>query len=261
MDLKTARSKRKSERKLLVRLAEDQLEIEEALSLRFSVFNEEMGEGLPESAGTKKDRDKYDFYCDHLIVIDENRNNEVVGTYRILKGDVARKNFGFYSESEFDLSNIYKVSDEIAELGRSCVHFDYRDGSVISLLWRGISRYIHEYNIRYLIGCGSIHNTDPYIASTIYSYFKAKNSMADPILEVYPLDSHRMDGFNPDLKINNVRESGRVVPSLIKGYLRAGARISGEPAVDRIFGVTDFFIIFDEKEITFRYGRHYLKNR
>jgi len=118
----------KKERRLTVRIAENQLEIERALALRYDVFNLELGEGLPESAATRKDRDEYDYFCEHLIVIDKANGDQIVGTYRILKRSVAEKNIGFYSENEFDISNIYKLNDEAAEIGRSCVHPDYRDG-------------------------------------------------------------------------------------------------------------------------------------
>ncbi|MBE8427083.1 GNAT family N-acetyltransferase, partial [Leptospira borgpetersenii serovar Tarassovi] len=127
----------KAERKLEVRIAENQLEIERTLALRYEVFNLELGEGLPQSAATRKDRDEYDLFCDHLIVIDKNRENKIVGTYRILRRSVAKQNLGFYSDNEFDITKIYEFDAETAEIGRSCVHPEYRDGSVISMLWAG----------------------------------------------------------------------------------------------------------------------------
>ncbi len=257
MNARVLQAKTQSKNRLVLRLAENQMEIEKTLALRYKVFNEEMGEGLPESVLSGKDRDKFDLYCDHLIVVDETNDNTIVGTYRILNGKKALTHSGFYSAGEFKLDNIYAVADQTAELGRSCVHPDYRDGSVIQLLWKGLAWYLNQNNIRYLIGCGSIHSTDPVIASTTYAYFREKKAFADPALRVEPLKAHRMKGFDPDCKINNLREAGMLVPPLIKGYLRAGAKISGEPALDEVFGVTDFFIVFDTLDINKRYSKKY----
>ncbi len=128
---------------LNVHLAENQLEVEKAYSLRYNVFNLELGEGLLNSRETMKDKDEYDFFCDHLVVTDTSESNMVVGTYRILRKEIAKKTIGFYSENEFDLFNIYNLDYELAEVGRSCVHPSYRDGSVITLLWKGLASYMN----------------------------------------------------------------------------------------------------------------------
>lgn len=248
------------ERELVVRLVENQYELEQTLALRYEIFNEELGEGLPESRETKKDRDEYDYYCDHLIVIDKANNDKIVGTYRILRSSVAKKHIGFYSETEFDLSVIYNLKDEAAEIGRSCVHKDYRDGSVISLLWSGLAWYVKEYNVRYLMGCGSFHTRDPEVISRAYAYFKLKNHMVEESLRVRPLPGKELAGFDPDYKLEgDPREVLKDIPPLIIGYLRAGAMVGGEPAFDNVFGTTDFFIFFDVERITARYGQRYLK--
>ncbi len=244
---------------LEVKIAENQLEIEKALQLRYNVFNEELQEGLPESKETKKDRDEYDFYCEHLIVLD-NATEEVVGTYRILRSSIAKKYIGFYSENEFDLSNIYSLKDEIAEIGRSCVKKEYRNGSVISLLWRGIANYVKQNKIRYLIGCGSFHTDDSVLISEAYAYFKNKNYFVDEKLRVFPRKNKILKGFKNDLVLENPREVSKKIPPLIYSYLMAGARIGGEPAYDEIFKTTDFFIFFDVTKITEKYGERYLGN-
>ncbi len=248
------------EKNLEVKIAEDQLEIEKTLALRYEVFNKELGEGLPQSAETQKDRDEYDLYCDHLIVIDKNFDDKVVGTYRILRSSVAKHYIGFYSENEFKLKKIYDLQDEVAELGRSCVHPDYRDGSVITLLWSGLASYILQYKIRYFIGCGSFHTKDPQIISESYAYFREKNYLVEEPLRIEPLPHKRLSGFNNDLKIENLKEAQKHIPPLIIGYLRAGSKIGGEPAYDEIFGTTDFFIFFDSHKISERYGKRYLQN-
>lgn len=247
-----------TERKLEVRLAEDQLEIEQALSLRYNVFNLEMGEGLPQSSATQKDRDEYDYYCDHLIVLDKNRDNAVVGTYRILRRDVAKENIGFYSENEFNLSKLYQLEDELAEVGRSCVHPEYRNGSVISLLWGGLAEYMKEYKLRYLMGCGSIHSTNPHVGSEAYAFLRENDGLADARFAIEPLLSHELKGFDPNYKIENLKEVTKNIPPLIKGYLRLGAKICGTPALDLEFGTIDVFVLFDYQDISDRYLKKYL---
>ena len=246
------------ERKLEVRLAENQYEIEQTLALRYNVFNLEMGEGLPESRQSQKDRDEYDYYYDHLIVKDET-NDKIVGTYRILKRSAARQNIGFYSENEFDLKKIYDFKEEVAEVGRSCVHQDYRDGSVISLLWSGFGEYMLQNNIRYLMGCGSSHSTDPIAASQTYAYLRENDALTSDELGVTPYPSHILEGFDPNYVIDDLKSITKTIPPIIKGYVRLGAKICGYPALDLVFGTTDVFVLFDRKEIDTRYGKHYIK--
>ncbi len=233
---------------LHVHLAENQLEVEKAYSLRYNVFNLELGEGLPSSRETLKDKDEYDFFCDHLVVTDSSENNMVVGTYRILRKEIAKKTIGFYSENEFDLFNIYNLEYELAEVGRSCVHPDYRDGSVITLLWKGLANYMNYYNIRYYMGCGSIHSIDKENALNVYEYFKKKNAISE--IYIPPLEKCKIIDENfilCDFETNSI-------PPLIKGYLRLGAKICGEPALDLEFGTTDFFILLDQEKITSKYS-------
>lgn len=248
------------QKQLEVRLAENQLEIEQTLALRYEVFNQELGEGLPESAATCKDRDEYDLYCDHLIVVDRAANNRIAGTYRLLRGSVARAGIGFYSDNEFDLSAIYEQKDETAEIGRSCVHPDYRDGSVIGLLWTGLGWYIKKHNIRYLMGCGSVHDTSVETANDAFAFFREKGHLVDGNLRVTPLASHRMPGFDPEHRPENLKAAMWKIPPLLHGYTKVGAKIGGEPALDSVFGTTDFFIFFDSRKISDRYEKHYLRD-
>ncbi|MCE9499406.1 MAG: GNAT family N-acetyltransferase [Leptospira sp.] len=259
MALQLTETKKGIERKLEVRLAENQFEIEQTLALRYNVFNLEMGEGLPQSSSTRKDRDEYDFYCEHLIVMDKARDNMIVGTYRILNRKTAKKNIGFYSETEFDLSKLYELEDEVAEVGRSCVHPEYRDGSVITLLWAGLGEYMMQNNVRYLMGCGSIHSTDPVMASEVYAFLREKDGLAETKFEVMPLDINKIENFDTNFAINDIKETTKKIPPLVKGYLRVGAKICGTPALDRVFGTTDLFVLFDRNEIDKRYGEKFLK--
>ncbi len=251
----------KTARQLEVRLAQNQFEIEQTLQLRYNIFNLELQEGLPESHATQKDRDKFDVYCDHLIVLDRNRDNMIVGTYRLLRRSVAAKHEGFYSETQFDLKGIYDLDGEPAEIGRSCVHPEYRDGSVITHLWMGLAAYMKEFDVRYLCGCGSVHTHDPEDANRIYGFLREKNALAKDIgFFADPLPAYRIPGFNPDFVVEDVKAISKQIPPLIKGYIRAGSLINGYPAYDHVFGTTDFFVIFDRTEIDARYGRHYMEN-
>lgn len=246
-------------RQLEVRIAQNQLEIEQALTLRYNVFNKELGEGLARSQSTGKDRDDFDLYCEHLIVIDK-ETSEVVGTYRILSKSRALQNVGFYSETEFDLTNIYRVNAEMAEVGRSCVHPDYRDGSVITLLWNGLAEYILKNNVRYLMGCGSLHSTDANEVNEVYAYLRDQDHLVEEALRVQPRASHVHPDFREISLNSDIKAVTRRLPPLIKGYLRIGARIGGKPALDREFGTTDLFIFFDAESVTQRYGKRFLES-
>ncbi len=245
------------ERKYEVRLAQNAAEIDETLRLRYDIFNQELGEGLPESHDTKKDKDEYDDVCDHLLVIDKTADNKIVGTYRILRKTVAKQKFGFYSDNEFDLTAYYNLPEEIMELGRSCVHPDYRDGSVMTHLWGGLAWYVHTYKVRYMIGCASVHSTNTEQASEIYAFFREKDLFVPKELWVEPKPAYKIPDFNPDYPVGNIKEVQRNVPGLIHGYIRAGARVGSPPALDTVFKTVDFFMVFDSQKVEERYGKKY----
>lgn len=240
--------------RLLLKQAATDKEIESAMKLRFEVFNLELNEGLQSSYLTGIDTDQYDKSSDHIIVIDTAKDM-VVGTYRLLAGSKAEKGMGFYSETEFEMSSFKKLDGEKLELGRACVHRDYRGSAVLNLMWAGIARYIERYNISYLFGCGSIHNINPYIVSSVYS-FLWKNYMADERFKVTPLK--KVPDFDPELTNYDKGMVTKHVPQLLFAYLRLGARICGEPAFDEQFGVSDFLIILDRSKLIDRYKKHYM---
>lgn len=242
----------------LVKVAETRDEVEAALRLRFEVFNIEMKEGLDSSWETGMDQDHYDDHADHLIVIDKN-SNRVVGTYRLLIKSRAIGNGGFYSEGEFDLRNLKKLPDEVLEMGRSCVHKDYRSNGVINLLWAGIAKYLKLSNAKYMFGCGSLHTHDVTEVSQIYSYLKSKY-YADEKFRVYPVEKCLVPGLRDDMPVDDSREITRKIPPLIKGYFRTGALICGEPALDAEFGTTDLLILLPTDQITKRYQEHFQTN-
>jgi len=236
---------------LSVGLARNDSEIEEAQRLRYRVFAGEMGARLPSRiAGV--DHDIYDPYCDHLIVRDE-RCGEVVGTYRILSPQNARRIGGYYSENEFDLTRLQHLRGKLVEIGRSCVHPDYRSGATITLLWAGLARYMIEGDHEHLIGCASISMADGgHAAASLYN--RLGEHMSPLEYRVFPrcplpLASLRSDplvGLKPPM------------PPLIKGYLRAGAWICGAPAWDPDFNTADLPILMPMAKVSGRYAKHYL---
>jgi putative hemolysin len=248
----TALSMRKGH--FIVKLAEYYEELENALSLRFEVFNRELNEGLDSSYISGMDRDNYDDYCDHLIVIDT-RCRKVVGTYRLLLGSVAEHNIGYYSEDEFDMAAIRTLGGEKLELGRSCVHKDYRNSGVINLLWAGIARYVEMYNVRHLFGCGSLHTNDPVEVSMVYSYMNTFHR-ASAEFTVFPV--RKLYGVCLSCIVEQKTAFDRL-PPLIKGYLRLGAFICGEPAYDDVFGTTDLFLLLETGKLFSRYKRRFFQ--
>ena len=161
--------------KYTVKLATSREEIEEALKLRFDVFNIELGEGLDSSFSTKMDEDIYDDQCDHLLVV-ENASNSIIGTYRMQDSTMAKEGHGFYTQNEFDIHSFPQtVLDNVVELGRACIHIDHRSGRVLYLLWRGLAKYMSLTEKRYLFGCCSITSQNEAEGVAVYNYLEERN--------------------------------------------------------------------------------------
>jgi len=239
-----------------VKIAETLQEIEAALRLRFEVFNLEMKEGLQSSFETGFDSDVYDTFCDHLIV-KEIATGAVVGTYRLLPQNKAEHHIGFYSENEFDMTMFKSISGQSLELGRSCVAKAYRSLAVINLLWTGIARYLERREITHLFGCASFHTNNAKEMAAAFAYLKLYHSAPDKY-QVTPLPQCTMNLPFQFLTSNEIEESYRKFPPLMKGYLRLGAMICGEPAYDKEFGTVDFLIILEKEQITNKYKDHYI---
>ncbi|NTU42809.1 MAG: GNAT family N-acetyltransferase [Nitrospirales bacterium] len=237
---------------LIIKQASSKDEILKAKRLRFEVFNLELKEGLPSSYLTGLDTDEYDSYCDHIIILDTFQDR-VVGTYRMLSGTKTEAGVGYYSEQEFEMSRIKMLPGKKIELGRACVHRDYRNTAVLGLLWSGIAWYVEEHKIDYLFGCGSIHTINPNIVSSIYAHLR-KTHLADESCRTYPI--RKVPGFRETDEYD--REAiTPYIPALLRSYLRIGAKITGEPAWDEEFGVSDFLILLSRNQIIGRYKRHY----
>jgi len=235
-------------RNLHVGLATSPTEVLEAQKLRYRVFAEEMGARLnPRTPGV--DRDLYDPFCEHLIVRDEDAGR-IVGTYRILSPSAAREVGSYYSEDEFDLTRLRHLKSRMVEIGRSCIDAEYRSGAVITLLWSGLARYMLENNYDYLIGCASVSMADGgHAAASLYNRLRDKH-LAPTEYHVFPRCPLPMSALRSDLAAEP--------PPLIKGYLRAGAWICGEPAWDPDFNTADLPILMPMTKVDDRYARHFM---
>lgn len=222
-------------------------EVEKCLQLRYEVFANELGANLGNDV--RLDKDRFDASCKHLMVID-NSTRKVVATTRLLVDTDIIHTGCFYSETEFEISRIINMSGKFMEVGRTCVHQNYRKGAVLALLWQGISRIVFLSKINYLIGCASIplSSGDQYINS-LMQVLRNKH---------YSPGEQRVRPLLP-LKITATPVSEDVImPTLLKAYIRQGAVICGEPYLDAAFGVADVFVLMDCNKITSRYKRHFI---
>jgi putative hemolysin len=228
--------------------ARHQDEVVEAQRLRYKVFAEEMGARLTSSV-PELDIDMFDAYCDHLIVRDL-ATLRVVGTYRVLPPHQAKRLGCLYAESEFDLVRLAHLRPKMLELGRSCVHRDYRSGSVIMALWGGLGEYLQRWGIESMLGCASVPMSDGgHYAASLHRLF-SERSLAPIEYHAFPRLPLPVEDLNQQLEVEP--------PALIKGYLRLGAKICGQPAWDPDFNVADFLTLLRVNDMNPRYARHFL---
>jgi L-ornithine Nalpha-acyltransferase len=240
---------------LEVKLASNLTEIDAAMRLRFEVFNLELQEGLVSSYDRGYDTDAYDAYCDHLIVKDTT-SGEVVGTYRLLRGSKAERHIGFYSENEFELSNLKRLRGELLELGRSCIAATHRSFATLNLLWSAITKYAIDRDLSHLFGCASLHVSEASEVQSVYSYLRA-NHFAPEKYRVSPVESCRMEISEDAVEDASSRAALRKLSPILKGYLRAGAMVCGAPAYDAEFGTADVLAILEIEKMAGRYKQHY----
>ncbi|SDH73053.1 GNAT family N-acetyltransferase [Propionivibrio dicarboxylicus] len=246
-NIQTSLKAKPSRSKLSVTLAHSEWDILEAQRLRYNVFAGELGANLP-TRTPGVDRDIYDPFCEHLIVRDDNEGI-VVGTYRILSPENIRRVGNYYSENEFDLTRLRLLRPRLVEIGRCCVHPDYRTGATIALLWGGLAKYMLENRYEYLIGCASISMADGGHAAA--SMFSRLGEYMSPLeYRVFPRCPLPLEALRNDLDAE--------LPPLIKGYLRAGAYICGEPAWDPDFNTADLPILMPLSRIDQRYAKHFM---
>ena len=260
-----------------IKLAENPAEVEAAQRLRYRVFKSE--QGRLENCRGGLDRDRFDRYCRHLLVVDKARN-EVVGTYRALFGRNAEAAGSFYSEDEFRIFGLPAIRNEACEVGRSCVDAEFRSGAVVALLWTGLAALRRRSNpprsllvrysrrsrpelalaFHYLFGSVSLEDSDPVNALVLYEYFRRRGMLSEKLV-AKPRPGFELDPVSRGEVVRRAEASGdeliRTLPPLFRGYLRLGAKICGVPAHDRAFGSIDFLILLDMREIPERYVRRF----
>jgi putative hemolysin len=255
---------------LEVRLAKSTQEVDAAQDLRYRVFYEEMG-ATPtrEMKARKRDFDAFDEHCDHLLVIDHARKGKspIIGTYRLIRRKAAKKCGGFYSSSEYDISAIIDYPGEILELGRSCIDAEYRTGTVMQILWRGLTAYVFRHDVRLMFGCASLPGTDPNALALPLSYLYYHH-LAPPALRAKALPDRYVnmallprEAFDPNVAFDSMkldpRNGSNSLPPLIKGYIRVGGFVGEGAVIDHQFNTTDVCIIVKTDLITSRYIKHY----
>ena len=257
---------------LEVRLAVTTAEIDAAQALRYRVFFEEMS-ARPgaDATATRRDRDQFDAWCDHLLVIDRRRGEGaagVVGTYRLLRREGAARAGGFYSQTEFDIAPLLAVPGPVLELGRSCVDADYRTRPTMQLLWQGIANYIWRRDIRLMFGCARLPGTDPDLLAPSLSYLHHYH-LAPPSLRARALPDRYVDmnrlspsEIDTDQAVAQLdaRAALAALPPLIKGYLRLGGLVGEGAVIDNDFNTTDVCIIVVTDRVTDKYFKHYRRN-
>ena len=251
---------------LETRLASTKNEIKAAQQLRYRVFYKELS-AHPNmiTRFTRRDKDAYDKICQHMLVIDKRnkkrgvpligkRKEKVVGTYRLLPQRTAQENRGFYSQDEYDLLPLLEKypKKKFLELGRSCVLQTYRKKSTIELLWQGVWKYIQENDFDVMIGCASFQCNDPSeIAlplSFLYHYCMAPDEWMVSALPSRYTDMNLIEKENI-----NTKDALKMLPPLIKGYLRLGAYIGDGAVIDKQFGTIDVFVILPKDKIEKRF--------
>jgi putative hemolysin len=251
---------------LEVRLAQTAAEVRQAQKLRYRVFYQE-GSAIPNPGRlfARRDVDSYDAICDHLLVIDHAAPDRgalnrpaVVGTYRLLRQPLAEDHGGFYTAGEFDIGGLIARHGNLQflELGRSCVLTPYRNKRTVELLWYGIHAYLLQNRCDVMIGCASLEGTDPkrlaLPLSFLHHYARAPETWRARALPKRYVEMNRLskEAIDPKAAL-------RVLPPLIKGYLRLGAYIGDGAVIDREFGTTDVLIVLPVSAIQKRYIEHF----
>lgn len=246
---------------LELRLSQDHSLVAAAQGLRYRVFYEELGAVAdPITRASGRDVDAFDAVADHLLVLDRSRPEAagpaVVGCYRLLRGSVAAAGCGFYTAGEFDLGVLADRVDRVVELGRSCVHPDYRNGTVMQLLWRGIARYLEQHGLELMLGCASLPGTDVEALGPTLAWLGAHH-LAPPELRPRPVPGRHVK--LPPADRYTAIELGRgkaLLPPLLKAYLRMGGMIGDGAVIDRQFNTVDVCLVLPTDRLKDRYLRH-----
>lgn len=242
-----------------VRLAENARDIEAAQRLRYEVFVAELGgDGALVDHKARLERDRFDPFFDHLLICDNLRDNAVVGVYRVLREDQAKAAGQFYSEDEYELTALKSSGRRLLELGRSCLHRDYRGGPAMFLLWQGLGKYVREHSIEVLFGVASFHGIDVNKMAEPLSLLHHRH-LAPAELRPRAREFQSMD-LMPEDQIDR-RRAMLQVPALIKAYLRLGGCVGDGAFIDRDFNTVDVCLVMDTERMNDRQRARYTQDR
>lgn len=234
-------------------LSTDRADVQAVQELRYDVFRSEPG--FSDTIGDGgRDADRFDDYCDHLLVR-EDATGAIIGCYRMLPPEAAAAAGGYYTATEFTLSGFGAVLSSTVEMGRACVRPDHRNGAVLSLMWSGILQYLTLTGNEWVLGCVSVPiQTRPSetpgsnvrgVRDALHARYRCPAPMDARPLRPVILDGKTLDDIDPPARPE--------MPPLLRGYLRLGARVCGEPAYDPDFGVADFVAVLGVRQANARY--------
>ncbi len=232
---------------LVVGLAQSDEELEAIQRLRYEVFSSEY-EAKVGDEGSGIDRDSFDTWCEHLMVKDMG-TNQVVGTYRVLTPHQAKRAGGYYSESEFNLDGLGDIKQSLVEFGRACIDAEYRNGSALMMLWSGLAEIVKQGRYEHVFGCASVSLRDDGVTAAAV-WRSVRDSIGKDLTPVVsPLHRYPVDRLDSHLPAE--------IPALLRGYLRLGTRVCGEPAWDPDFNTADFPMLLSISNMGMRYRRHF----
>ncbi|SEP12441.1 Putative hemolysin [Salinihabitans flavidus] len=246
-----------------LKLAETDADLVAAQRLRYRVFVEELGgSGDMVDHENRLERDRFDPYFDHLILIDEARSvppeDRVVAVYRLLRCDQAKQIGQFYSEDEFDLSTLRRSERKLLELGRSCLHADYRGGSAMFHMWQGLADYVARHEVEILFGTASFHGTDiAALAEPLSLLYHRHLAPEDLRVQAHSWHYQPMN-LIPEARIDR-RRATLNTPALIKAYLRLGGFVGDGAYVDHVFNTTDVCLVMDTERLNTRQKSLYMR--
>jgi L-ornithine Nalpha-acyltransferase len=246
--------------RLRVRLATSSADIDAAQALRYRVFYEALGARAANGCAVeRRDVDRFDEDCDHLLVLDRGRGRgpeAVVGTYRLIRRAAAARLGGFYSAGEYDIARLLEHPGEILELGRSCVDAAYRQRPTMQLLWSGIAAYVFHHDIGLMFGCASLSGTDLDALAAPLAYLYHRH-LAPPPLRPRALAPRYVDMRRLRPEAVDPASALAALPPLIKGYLRLGGFVGDGAVVDEQFNTTDVCVVVKTDLVAEKYSRHY----
>jgi len=241
----------------VIKTVESSWELEECLRLRHEVFYQELLKS-PEADGL--DADPFDLRCDHLAIVNKS-TRRIIGTYRLISSTFSDR---FYSATEFDIAALLALPGAKLELGRACIQKDHRNGYIVALLWRGIYQYAQAVGARYLFGCSSVPTTDPYAITQVRAYLRTHGYTLRE-LDIPARPGYRMPHLS-DFSARYENEdpvvlelARRTMPPLLLSYLKSGAKVGAEPALDKAFRCVDFMTVLETDRLSAAHGKKFAK--